>query len=217
MVLYGHSAFVNQATGIGGIPAGCYTGTICHVATAISAGRTTIARTGTESIQAGSTAILFFTLTSKGRALLQHARGGRLGVKVSARDLSGTTAIANLTLIPFSTAGRGPGRSVSQSTVAQIVGVTDFVFSRGAGGILAGCATPAPCPIAATLSVGRTQIAVTRPELVGGGELGYLFFSLTPRGRSLLTHAAGNQLGTTLTISSGSSVATARIALVQFS
>jgi Domain of unknown function (DUF1906) len=217
MVLYGHSAFVNQATGTGGIPAGCYTGTTCHIATTISAGRTTIARTGTESVQPGSTAILFFTLTSKGRALLRRASGGRLAVKVSARDRSGTAAVANLALIPFSTAGRGPGRSVSQSGVARIVGVTDFVFSRGAGGILAGCETPAPCPIAATLSVGRTQIAVTRPELVGGGELGYLFFSLTPRGRSLLTHAPGNQLGTTLTISSGSSVATARIALVQFS
>ncbi|HUE25196.1 MAG TPA: DUF1906 domain-containing protein, partial [Solirubrobacteraceae bacterium] len=217
LVLYGHSAFVNQATGTGGIPAGCYTGTTCHVATTISAGRTTIATTGTEAIQPGGTAILFFTLTPQGRTLLRHARGARLGVKVSARDVSGTTSIDNLSLIPFSTAGRGPARSFAQSQVAQIVGGTDFVYAHGSGGILAGCGTAAPCPIAATLSVGRTQIAATRPEIVGGGELGYLFFSLTAKGRSMLTRAVTNQLGVTLTISSGSSVATARIALVQFS
>jgi hypothetical protein len=217
LLLYGHSAFVNQATGTGGIPAGCYTSITCHIATTISAGHTTIATTGTEAIQSGSTAILYFTLTPQGRTLLRNARGARLAVKVSARDVSGRTAIANLTLVPFSTTGRGPARSVTQSPVAQVVGATDFVFARGAGGILAGCGTPAPCPITTTLSVGRTQIATTQPEIVGGGELGYLFFSLTSRGRALLAHAAGNQLGATLTISSGSSVATARIALIQFS
>ena len=216
VVLYGHSAFVNQATGTGGIPAGCYTGATCHVAIAVSAGRTTIASTGTEAIAPGGAGILYFTLTPQGRALLRHARGARLGVKVSARDVSGAAAIANLTLIPFATSGRGPARSVTQSNVAQIVGVTDFVFARGAGGVLAGCATPAPCPVAATLSVGQTQIATTKPEIVGGGELGYVFFSLTPEGRAILTRAAGNQLGATLTLSSGPSVALAQIALVQF-
>ncbi len=217
ILLYGRSAFVNQATGTGGIPAGCYTGTTCHIATTVSAGRATIAKTGTEAIPPGGTAILYFTLTPQGRALLRKARGARLGVKVSARDVSSSSAIANLTLIPFSTTGRGPARRATQSSVARIVGATDFVFSRGAGGILAGCATAGPCPIAATLSVGRTRIATTGREIVGGGELGYVFFSLTPRGRSLLTQATGNQLGATLTLSSGSSVASARIALVQFS
>ena len=216
VVLYGHSAFVNQATGTGGIPAGCYTGTVCHVSTTIASGRVTIATTGSESIQPNSTSILYFTLTPRGRMLLRHAPAARLGVKVTSREVSGTTAVASLSLIPFATSGRGPARSVTQSTVAQVMGVTDFVFARGAGGVLAGCATAAPCPIAATLSVGGKNIATTRPELVGGGELGYLFFYLTARGRTLLNGARGNQLGATLTLSSGNTVALARIALVQF-
>jgi Domain of unknown function (DUF1906) len=217
VIVYGHSAFVNAATGTGGIPAGCYTGNACHVTTTIFAGRTTIARTGTESVVPGGAGILYFTLTPQGRTLLRDARGARLAVKVTTRDTSGTNAVSYLTLIPFSTSGRGPSRSVTQSSVAHVVGMTDFVFSRGAGGILAGCATAAPCPISATLSIGRTQIAKTGPELVGGGELGYLFFSLTSKGRALLAAASGNQLGVTVTLSSGGAVALARIALVQFS
>ena len=217
VIIYGHSAFVNGASGTGGIPAGCYTRTTCHVTTTVSAGRTTIARTGTESIAPSGAGILYFTLTPQGRTLLRRARGARLAVKVATRDASGTNAVSDLTLIPFSTSGRGPSRTVTQSSVALVVGMTDFVYSHGAGGILAGCATAAPCPISATLSVGRTQIAQTGPELVGGGELGYLFFSLTSKGRALLAAASGNQLGATVTLSSGNAVALAHIALVQFS
>ena len=216
LILYGQSAFVNRATGTGTIPAGCYTRAVCHVRTTISVGRVAVATTGTESIQPGSTSILYFTLTPRGRVLLRNAPGARLGVKVTSRDISGRSAIATLTLIPFATSGRGPSRSVTQSAVAQVVGATDFVFARGAGGILAGCATAAPCPIAATLSAGGATIATTGPELVGGRELGYLYFYLTPHGRALLNRAPGNQLAATVTLSSGNAVARARIALVQF-
>ena len=218
IMLFGHSSFVNQATGVGGIPAGCYTGTTCHIATTVSVGRTTIATTGTESIYSSGTGILYFKLTPAGRALLLRAKGLRLPVQVTARDTaSASSATAALALIPFSTAGRGPVRSVVPSPVLQVLGVTDFVFSRGAGGILAGCASVAPCRIVASLSVGRTTIAVTGPELIGGNELGYLMFSLTPRGRALLTGASGNQLGARLELRYGTNFAAAGIALVQFS
>jgi hypothetical protein len=100
--------------------------------------------------------------------------------------------------------------------LVQAVGVTDFVFTRGAGGILAGCLTLSPCRVSATLSVGRTRIATTGPELVGGDELGYVIFSLTSRGRAMLAHAPGNQLGARLTLRYGDSIATGTIALVQF-
>ena len=216
IVVFGHSAFVNLATGVGGIPAGCYTASTCHVATTLTVGRTTIARTGSESIPSASTGLVFFTLTAAGRSLLARARGARLPVQVSTRDAGGTSATAALTLIPFATAGRGPARTVSQSSLVRVVGVTDFVFKWGSGGILAGCPTAAPCRIQATLSVGRVTIATTRPELVGGSELGYVFFSLTSQGRALLTAAAGNQLGAKLSLNSGGGTATARIALVQF-
>jgi hypothetical protein len=216
IIVYGHSAFVNAATGVGGIPAGCYLPTTCHVRTTVAVGRTTIATTGSESIPPTGTGIVFFRLTPRGRTLLQLARGSRLPVRVSIRDLSGSVAVSSLTLIPFFTSGRGPGRSAVPSSLIRTVGATDFVFAQGAGGILAACTSVTPCQIAAALTVGRTTIASTRPELVGGSELGYLFFSLTAQGRSLLTHAAGNQLAANVVLSLGSTVARARIALVQF-
>jgi Domain of unknown function (DUF1906) len=218
ITLYGRSSFVNQATGVGGIPAGCYALSACHIATTVSVGRTTLATTGTESILPASTGILYFKLTPAGRALLLRARGLRLPVQVSAHDTgSGATATSSLSLVPFSTAGRGPARVVAQSAVVHVVGVTDFVFARGAGGILASCVTVAPCRVAATLSVGRTTIAATGSELLGGNELGYLIFSLTPHGRALLARSSGNQLGAKLTLRYGTGAATANIALVQFS
>jgi hypothetical protein len=218
VTLYGHSSFVNQGTGVGGIPAGCYARTVCHIATTVSMGRTTLARTGTESIVPAGTGILYFKLTAAGRALLLRARGRRLPVYVSAHDTaSGATATTTLTLVPFSTAGRGPARGAVQSPVVHALGVTDFVFAYGAGGILTACVTVAPCRVAATLSVGRTTIAATGPELVGGNELGYLIFSLSARGRAMLAGSAGNQLGAKLTLRDATGVVTANIALVQFS
>jgi len=79
--------------------------------------------------------------------------------------------------------------------------------------------------------VGRTVIASTGRELIGADELGYLIFSLTPRGRTLLASARGNQLGAQVTItqtlpSTGQGSvsptpttvrATANVALVRFS
>ena len=75
------------------------------------------------------------------------------------------------------------------------------------------------------------RIARTGRELIGADELGYLIFSLTARGKTLLAHAHGNQLGARVTItqtlpSAGQGSvsptpttvrATANIALVRFS
>jgi hypothetical protein len=217
VAVYGHSAFVNVGSGVGGIPAGCYTSAPCHVMTTITSGRTVIATTGTESIASNGTGILFFKLTSPGRKALARAPAPRLPVRVNLRDSAGSSATIALNLIPFATSGKGPPRRLVQSQAVRIVGVTDFVFARGAGGILAGCVGVVPCPISAKLSIGRTTIATTKPELVGGNELGYVLFSLTRQGRSLLTHAAGNQLGVRLQLTSGTSAASGQIALVQFS
>ncbi len=215
--LYGQSAFVSESNGVGGIPAGCYTGGSCHIATTISAGRTVIARTGTESIVQGGTGTLFFKLTPQGRKLLMHARGGRLAVKVSARDASGKTAVGAMNLIPFATSGTGPSRRATQSLGLRVAALTAFVFAHGAGGILAACDGVVPCKISATVSVGRTKIAASGPESVGGDELGYLIFSLTAKGRQMLDLAAGNQLGARVALTDGTSAASANIALVQFS
>jgi hypothetical protein len=215
--VYGRSAFVQEYTGVGGIPAGCYTSKPCHVSTTIVSGRTTIATTGTESIAADGTGILHFKLSSRGRTLLIRAKGRRLAVTVRTRDTSGASASAPLTLIPFASSGSGPGRTLTQSSLIRIEGVTDFVPTRGQGGILVGCVGAALCSAKATLSVGRTTIATTKPELVGGNELGYVLFVLTARGRALLNAASGNQLGVRVKLTDGKSTATGSIALVQFS
>jgi hypothetical protein len=216
VAVYGHSAFVNLGSGVGGIPAGCYTNSPCHVVTTVSAGRTQLATTGTELIPANGTGILFFKLTSRGRTMLARARGARLPVQVAVRESAGSSATTPLTLIPFATSGRGPSRGVTQSPVVRIAGITDFVSTRGAGGILAACVGVVPCFISAKLSVGRTTVAITNPELVGGNELGYVLFSPSPQGRTLLARATGNQLGVHVRLTYGTFTASGQIALVQF-
>jgi hypothetical protein len=47
--------------------------------------------------------------------------------------------------------------------------------------------------------------------------MGYLIFSLTPRGRALLARAHGNQLGAQLTLTNAGVSTTTRIVLVRFS
>jgi hypothetical protein len=101
--------------------------------------------------------------------------------------------------------------------VVRPIGSSDFVYARGAGGILTACTAVYACPVSATLSVGQTTIASTRPEVVNGGELGYVLFSPTAQGRQLLARAAGNQLAANLVLKVGASVAKARITLTQFS
>jgi hypothetical protein len=229
IAVFGRSAFVPSGPGLGGIPVGCYRGVTCHVVTTVFAGRTTIATTGEEQIGANSTGLVFFKLTSKGRSLLNRAH--RLAVNVKVQDVAGTKALVKLSLVPFTTSGSGPHRSVTQAAPLRIVGGTDFISSRGVGGILAACTSATTCPVTTEISVGRTVIARTGRELIGADELGYLIFSLTPKGRTLLANARGNQLGARVTItqtlpSTGQGSvspapttvhATANVALVRFS
>ena len=215
IAIFGHSAFV-PASGYGGIPAGCFTGHACKIATTLSVGRTVIARTGSEAIGQNGAGILYFRLSGAGQRLLRHARGGLLPVTVSARDASGATATTTINLVAFYTSGSGPHRDVANSSTLKIIGVTHFVSRGWTGGILAGCVSNTPCGASATVSVGKTVIARTGTEFLGADELGYLIFTLTRQGHDILTHAPGNQLGAHVTISSGSVTATADVALVAF-
>ena len=199
IAMFGRSAFVPSGPGLGGIPVGCYRGVTCHVVTTVFAGRTTIATTGTERIGANSTSLVFFKLTPKGRSLLNRAH--RLVVNVKVQDVTGTKGVVKLSLVPFTTSGSGPRRSVTPAFPLRIVGGTDFVSSRGVGGILAACGSATTCSVTTEVSVGRTVIARAGRELIGADELGYLIFSLTPRGRTLMANARGNQLGARVTIS----------------
>jgi hypothetical protein len=103
------------------------------------------------------------------------------------------------------------------SSTIGAVGLTDFVWGAWTGGILVRCNAVYPCAgTTATLSVGGATIASSAPSVVGGRELGYVFFSLTGRGHRLLSQAKGNQLGASLVIRDGISVAQARLVLVRF-
>jgi hypothetical protein len=216
LAIYGHSSFVSPQ-GTGAIPVSCAADHPCSAATTITAGSTVIASTGHERIGQNGGGLLFFTLNGAGRSMLSKAAGHRLGVQVSVHDASGTTGSTGLDLIPFSTSGRGPARSVSQSPGLQLVGLTDFVNSRGTGGILAGCYATSPCQVTTTISVGRTVISRTGREYLGPGTLGYLFFQLNSAGQSMLAHAPGNQLGAQVKISSSQGTASGQLALVGFS
>jgi hypothetical protein len=216
VLVFGHSVFVGAGNGVGGIPVGCYLTTTCHLATTVTVGRLTLARTGTETVSAGGTGLVFFKLTSAALRLLDRARGGRLGVQISVKDVSGRSASGSMSLIPFTTRGAAPSHSATPSAVIRSVGATDFVSARGYGGVLVDCAAAYTCPVSATLTDGRTTIATTRPELINGRELGYVLFSPTSQGRQLLDRAPGNQLAASLVLKSGTSVARARITLAQF-
>jgi hypothetical protein len=211
----GRSAFVSSS-GVGGLPAVCLNSSTCHIAVTITNGRTVIAKTGSEQVPAGAGGIIYFTLTGTGRSLLAHARNHRLLVHMTGQDVSTLKFSRYITLVPFSTSGAAPARTASQSPSLQILGLTDFVSSNGVGGILAQCLASTPCHTKTTVSVGKTVVASTGSELLGARSVGYLIFSLTSAGRSMLEHARGNQLGAAVTISDGPSTAHAQVALVRF-
>jgi Arylsulfotransferase (ASST) len=213
----GRSAFVSGA-GFGGLPAICLNTRTCHIAVTITAGRTVLARTGSEQIPTEGGGVIYFALNGAGRSLLAHARGHRLLVRLSGVDAASKLRLNRLiTLIPFSTRGSAPARSAAQSSTLRIVGLTDFVSSGGVGGVLAECLATTPCHTSTTVSVGSTVIAKTRAELLGPRQVGYLIFSLTAAGRSMLAHARGNQLGAGVRITDGGATARGNIALVRFS
>ncbi len=211
----GRSAFVSSS-GVGGLPAVCVNSSTCHIAVTLSVGRTVVASTGREQIPAEGGGLIYFTLNGAGRSLLAHARGHRLLVHMSGQDISKLGLSRFITLVPFSTSGTAPARSASQAPSLQILGLTDFVSSGGVGGILAECLASSPCHTKTTLSVGKTVIASTGSELLGARSVGYLIFSLTSAGRSMLAHVHGNQLGAAVTISDGGATARGQVALVGF-
>ena len=211
---YGRVAFVSP-TGIGGLPEGCFIGSVCHIATTITAGRTTIASTGRETIPHDG-GVVHFALSARGRSLLARAPGHRLSVQAATRDASGASAVVPLRLIRFAVSGPAPRRDVQQSPGLKIIGTSDFASADRVGGILAECVASAPCVVRTTLSAGRTVIARTGGENLGANELGYLIFSLTAKGQALLRAAPGNQLAVAVTITDASATARAKIALVGY-
>jgi hypothetical protein len=213
LVIYGRSVFV-PATGLAGVPVGCFVSSPCHVQLTVTRGRTVLAQTNPERVGAERSGIVYFAMTGAGRAALAAAQG-RLPVTLSLRDGTQARTGGELTLVSFATSGRGPARAATQSSVVSLVGLTDFVRG-GVGGILAGCSGVAPCHASVTLIAGGATIATTGTEFMGANELTYLAFRLTPHGRALLAAAPGNQLGVRAIVSTGVAAATGNIALVGY-
>jgi hypothetical protein len=215
VALYGRSIFV-PSRGFGGVPVGCYTETACSLRTTITAGHTVIARTGPERVAAYGGGIVHFGLSAEGRRLLARARYHRLPAQVNIVDASGVRASATMTMVPFSTSGRGPARASHPAATLGLMGLTDFVNSAGWGGILAECNQPAPCRVGARIVAGRTTIATTGREAIGAHELSYVAFHLSAAGKAMLARAPGNMLGATVTLSGSAATASGQIALVAF-
>jgi Arylsulfotransferase (ASST) len=216
--VYGSSAFVPARGSIGGLPVGCFTGRACTLTATISSGRSQLARSGPVHVDSGTGTLAYFALTAAGRQALARAKGGHLAAAVTVRDASGVQITAPLNLISFSTQGAGPRRTLAHSGAVSLVGLTDFASSAGVGGLLVRCAAPlTPCAVNASVSVGRTVIGLTGREYVGAGDLGYVIFTLTPDGQSMLAHARGNQLAVQAQLLSRGDTATGEIALVRFS
>jgi Arylsulfotransferase (ASST) len=217
--LYGQRAFVSSSTGRGTLPVACFPrgSKSCTLQATVSTHGHALAASPHQRFPAGQGGLVHFTLSASGRHQLRESGSKGLPVDVRLRSASGRVATVRLRLVSFSTSGRGPKRSLSQSRKVQLVGTTDFASGSGHGAILAACYSQSPCPIRASVSVAGAPIATTKLQTLGAEELGYLNFQLNPAGRSMLKHAPGNQLGVQVRLRSAQGVASGQVALVRYS
>jgi hypothetical protein len=205
LAIFGSSVFV-PVRGLGAVPVGCYGVSPCILETTVYVGRTALATTGAERLST-STGLAYFQLTANARARLRRATHHQMPVKVKVADAAGKSVTRALTLTSFSTANPSPRRTLSQPGQVRFVGMTDFVSHGWFGGILVDCPPGTSCQTTGTIVAAGKVIARTAPSTVGADEMGYLFFSLTAAGHTLLAHTKSNQLGATVTLTSTGAVA----------
>lgn len=213
--IFGHSAFISPG-GMGGLPVGCFSPRPCRTSATVSAGRTVIARAGSQYVPPGGGGTVLFMLSGSGRSMLSRARGHQLSVSVTARDSDGASSSTDLNLVPYHTSGSGPRYIVKQGATLQILTKMAFVSPTGVGGVFAGCFSSQPCHVSTVVTAGGTVIARTGSEFLGAEDCGTLIFDLTPAGSRMLAHARGNQLAATVTVTSGANTATATMPLVRW-
>jgi hypothetical protein len=97
--LIGTTAFVSHGV-VGGVLAGCFSTAPCDTTLKLTAGRTTLARTGRELLGANEVGYLSFKLTRAGKSLLLRASGNQLGAKVKISD-GGAQATGSIALVSF--------------------------------------------------------------------------------------------------------------------
>jgi Domain of unknown function (DUF1906) len=223
VALFGASAYVPRQ-GQGGVPVACFEATPCRVTVKIHDGKRTVSNTGAESIAAGG-GIAHFKLSSSWHKLIAERS---LPVTITiASAVAGETSQA-MKLVPYTTIGPRPAQSGSPSSQIRLVGGMEFVSNGWSGGVLAACVAKTPCRASTTISDGRKVIAQTNAQTLGAGMVGYLHFTLTGPGHTLLTHMKTNQLSVRVQISSQAggadggasassvSVASGRVTLASF-
>ena len=217
--VFSPEVFARASSGLGEVPVGCYTGQACNLSVRVSSGSSVLAQSSAQSVAAGAGALIGFKLSSAGRSDLAHASNRRLPVQIKVSDsASGRSATVSVNLVPYSIAGSGPSRSVTQSPTIQLARTTGFVSSvSGIGQILAGCAASTrACEPTVRVSAGGKVIATGAAQHLGAQELGNVYFNLTKTGQAMLTHAHGNQLAAQITLTDSGNTATGQIALVHY-
>jgi hypothetical protein len=215
LVVFGRQAFV-PPSGFGAIPIACYAVGGCAVTTTVRAGRTVLARSSPEAVSDGVGRLAFFSLSSAGRKRLATAPGRRLAVTVTESGRGFPSTSANLQLVPFTTTGRGPARSLNAASSLPLIGSTVFSFRGRSAALFVGCIAVLPCSVAATIRSGRTLVAQSSTQTFGVDAFGFLGFNLTPQGRALLLSTKTNQLGASLQLTDGTATTTGRIVLVSY-
>jgi hypothetical protein len=153
--------------------------------------------------------------------------GATLTPIASAAAKSNVTRIAVQNAAPYfaiqalGSSGQVLGTSPPAAMPAHIALVGPSAFAPAKGGLAripAGCYTGTLCRIRLTIRAGRTLIASTGTEYIGSNSGGLLYYTLTRRGRALLTSARGNRLAVQATARDASGVsATMKLNLIAIS
>ena len=215
LAIYGPRAFASASQRVAGIPVGCFARRACLVLVKITDGNASFG-SGSATIPSWRGGIVRVALTRYALQALSQSPSYQLTVHVNAQDASGFGLSRPMQLIGYSTSGPAPATRLTPSPTIQLVGTSEFVSPQGAGGVLAACYGPAPCQVYTAISSGGQVIAEAGPQQLGADELGYLDFTLTSAGRSMLSHTASNQLPVQVILANGHSQARGQVALTQY-
>ena len=213
--MFSRAAFISGG-GVGGLEVACFAARPCRLTGSISSGRTKIAHVTTQTIRANSGGVAFFTLSSRGRNLLSHARGRRLAVNATLRNTDGAVAFNHLDLVPYRTSGKAPAHSVRQTRSLRTLVHTAFISGGGIGGVFAQCSATTPCHVRVTVRAGGRVVATTPSQFIAAQDCGTLFFRLTRAGSEMLYRSRGNDLAAQLSASNAGQTAVAQISLVRY-
>jgi hypothetical protein len=121
-----------------------------------------------------------------------------------------------MNLVSYRTSGRPPRTSVSQSASLKILGTILFINHAGVGSLFVGCASAASCHAVTMINSGKTELARTGSEFLGGQDLGTVFFKLSPGALAQLNRTRGNQMPVQVTVANGRDVARAQLFMTRF-